>query len=141
MQKILIMGLSGSGKTTLARALVDKIISSGKSVVWLNADTIRENTNDWDFSHEGRIRQAHRLRKLADEATTDFVVCDFIAALSQQRDIFSADYTYWLNTISECKYADTNNMFEPPLSTQCETIIFQQDSNKWSQCIYNTIIK
>jgi adenylylsulfate kinase len=55
--KILLFGLPGSGKSTLAEQLA-KLLNG----VWLNADEIRKEYNDWDFSMEGRIRQANRMR-------------------------------------------------------------------------------
>ena len=61
-KKILIMGLPGSGKTTLAKNLNSKIKSK-----WLNADKVRKDFNDFDFSLEGRLRQAGRMRDLAEE--------------------------------------------------------------------------
>ena len=105
------MGLPGSGKTTLARALVEKLQAE-----WFNADEVRSIYNDWDFSKEGRIRQAKRLRFLADNKTHKYVVVDFIAALKEQRKIFNADFTIWLDTIQESRFNDTNKAFEPPLS-------------------------
>ena len=56
------MGLPGSGKTTFAKALISKL-----EAVWLNADKIRSKANDWDFSLEGRNRQAARI-EVANEA-------------------------------------------------------------------------
>ena len=53
MKIILIMGLPGSGKTTLASELVSLLKAK-----WLNADEVRKEANDWDFSEEGRKRQA-----------------------------------------------------------------------------------
>ena len=61
-KKILIMGLPGSGKTTLAKKLVAML-----NAVWLNADEVRKEHNDWDFSPEGRTRQAERMKRLAQE--------------------------------------------------------------------------
>ena len=55
MKKILIMGLPGSGKTTLASKLVPLIKAK-----WINADEVRKAADDWDFSEEGRKRQAKR---------------------------------------------------------------------------------
>ena len=49
------MGLPGAGKTTLADALAKKINAKR-----LNADEVRKAANDWDFSQEGRKRQAKR---------------------------------------------------------------------------------
>ena len=48
-KKILIMGLPGSGKSYLAGLLAPMI-----DAVWLNADRVRQEANDWDFSPEGR---------------------------------------------------------------------------------------
>ena len=56
MKMILIMGLPGAGKTTLANELA-KLIKAKR----LNADEIRKAANDWDFSEEGRKRQAKRM--------------------------------------------------------------------------------
>ena len=61
-KKILVMGLPGSGKTTIASKLAPLI-----NAKWLNADEVRKKANDWDFSIEGRKRQADRMSKLADE--------------------------------------------------------------------------
>ena len=108
------MGLPGSGKTTLAKHLVEELVRSGISVSWLNADSVRKSYNDWDFSTEGRIRQAIRLDKLANESTGDVVLVDFIAALEQQRIQFNADFTIWMNTITAGRFADTNAAYETP---------------------------
>jgi hypothetical protein len=43
-------------------------------VKWINADDVRKKYNDWDFSHEGRIRQSIRMRELADSFLNDFVI-------------------------------------------------------------------
>ena len=50
------MGLPGSGKTTLANELAPMINAKR-----LNADEVRKEANDWDFSSEGRTRQSKRL--------------------------------------------------------------------------------
>ena len=60
MKKILIMGLPGSGKTTLASKLVPLL-----NAKWLNNDEARKAANDWDFSEEGRLRQAKRMADIA----------------------------------------------------------------------------
>ena len=130
------MGLPGSGKTTLARSLTDKLQAAGRSVVWLNADQTRTEYNDWDFSAAGRIRQAERLQQLAEQANNaDFVVCDFVAALQKQRDIFNADTVYWLNTIDAGRYEDTNAAFEPPNFDYRGMVISTIDHAYWSSYI------
>jgi len=111
--KILIMGLPGSGKTTLAKPFAELI-----GGVWINADQIRERYNDWDFSIEGRIRQAQRMKHLADgiEMAGKIAVADFVCPTEKARQEFGADYTVWMDTIKEGRFADTNILFEPPLN-------------------------
>jgi len=125
--RILIMGLPGAGKTTLAKQLVQELRKYQFDVTWLNADDVRTLTNNWDFSNEGRILQAHTLRRMADESPTDLVVADFVAPLPAQRAIFCADYIIWLDTIQEGRFADTNAAFQPP--TYCDYHISDWSDN------------
>jgi adenylylsulfate kinase len=108
--KILICGLPGSGKTTLAEPFA-KLIGA----VHLNADAIRTEYNDWDFSPEGRMRQAMRMKFLADGVVKAgrHVVADFVAPTRKAREEFGADYIVWMDTIKEGRFEDTNKMFEP----------------------------
>ena len=111
--KILIMGLSGAGKTTLAKLLISELKQTS-TVEWLNADVIRRRNNDWDFTTAGRLRQAQRMHDISTKSTCDFVVCDFIAPTTESRNIYSADYTIWMDTIKSCKYTNTNELFTSP---------------------------
>lgn len=113
-ERILIMGLPGAGKTVLAIHLEEALHDMGKTVTWYNADRVREYYNDWDFSEEGRLRQARRMRELADAATTDYVIADFVAPLPEMRDIFDASWTIWMDTIISSSYEDTNKAFVRP---------------------------
>lgn len=115
MKRILICGLPGTGKTTLATALVNVFSRNYQKVTWFNADKVRKEHNDWDFSSEGRLRQAKRMRDLADSYDDlDFVICDFVAPTEEIRSIFGADYTIWMDTEKTCDYEDTNKLFEQP---------------------------
>jgi adenylylsulfate kinase len=114
MKKILIMGLPGSGKTTLAQKLTQLLKSTRKSVIWINADTVRSLYNDWDFSYEGRMRQAKRLADLANVSDDDYTIVDFVAPTEEIRHIFNADITIWMDTIQESRYGDTNKVFQKP---------------------------
>jgi nicotinamide riboside kinase len=111
--KILIMGLSGAGKTTLAKPLIHELEKTS-SVEWLNADIIRKKNNDWDFTPTGRLRQAQRIHDMSSKSTCDFVICDFIAPTVESRNIYSPDYTIWMDTIKSCKYTNTNELFMSP---------------------------
>ena len=97
--KILVCGLPGSGKTWLAERLIKHI----KNCAWYNADTVRKFSNDWDFSMEGRIRQANRMKTFADFERENgrWVICDFVAPTKKTRKAFAPDYVIWMDTIKE----------------------------------------
>ena len=105
------MGLPGSGKTTLANELGPMLNAKR-----LNADEVRKEANDWDFSEEGRKRQSKRMAdfaiKLKDEG--NYVVADFICPTPEARSLFPADYIVWMDTIKEGRFDDTNKMFVKP---------------------------
>ena len=111
MKIILIMGLPGAGKTTLADELAPMINAKR-----LNADEVRKAANDWDFSAEGRTRQAKRMWAKAQEYKNQgyHVVADFICPTPAARALFPADFIVWMDTIKESKYEDTIKMFEQP---------------------------
>ena len=84
--------------------------------VWLNADEVRREMNDWDFSDEGRRRQANRMNMLSNVLLTagKSVVADFICPTEEIRKHFGADFTIWLDTTNESEFADTDAIFETP---------------------------
>lgn len=135
--RILIMGLPGSGKTTLARELFNLLSDEEGSCSWANADWVRSKYNDWDFSPEGRIRQAHRMRELADSSTNAYFIADFVSPLPEMRDIFDADYTVWMDTIQEGRFEDTNKAFIPP--EKYDIRITEMDAKKWAYAIVDLI--
>ena len=113
--KILIFGLPGSGKSTLAEPFA-KLIDG----VWINADQVRERYDDWDFSPEGRMRQALRMRYLSDGAVMagKIAIADFVCPTEAARLEFAPDFTVWMDTIKEGRFEDTNKIFEQP--PQCD---------------------
>ena len=153
-KRILIMGLPGAGKTYFAerlkRYLEDHIATINENslrpiadaqitVAWLNADEVRKHYNDWDFSHEGRIRQSQRMRDLADEANTDYCIVDFVAPLVEMRNNFKADWCIWIDTIDRGRYEDTNKMFVPP--EVYDFRITEQNAEKWVEFVGEHIIE
>ena len=129
------MGLPGSGKTTLAKLLVPMF-----NAVWLNADEVRRQSDDWDFSEEGRKRQSLRMWTLAEEAVdrNRNVVADFICPTEQTRSQFKADYTVWMDTIKEGRYEDTNKMFESP--TQYDFKVSHKEADMWAYLIKQDVV-
>ena len=137
-KRILIMGLPGTGKTTLALELHELLTSIGKASSWFNADKVRQQYNDWDFSNEGRVRQSIRMRELADSVEAHYVICDFVAPLPIMRQNFNADYTIWIDTLQQSIYPDTNNIFVPP--PKYNFYVNTKDSPKWAREILTHLL-
>ena len=134
MKKILIMGLPGSGKTTLASKLVPLL-----NAKWINNDKVRKDANDWDFSEEGRTRQAKRMAALAEQYKQEgnYVVCDFICPTPKARELFNADYTIWMDTIDKGRFEDTNAMFVKPKKFDFKVTTY--DAETWATQISEKI--
>ena len=96
-----------------------------------NADEVRGMFNDWDFSKEGRRRQAYRMLALCRMADKTSVV-DFICPFNMLRNPY--DMKIWINTIDQSHYKDTNKMFEKPNSIDFEVNV-RNDYN------YDLVIK
>ena len=128
------MGLPGSGKTTLANELAPMLNAKR-----LNADEVRKEANDWDFSEEGRKRQSKRMAdfalKLKKEGNN--VVADFICPTPEARTLFPADYVIWVDTIKEGRFDDTNKMFIKP--EKFDYHVTTQDAKNCAPKILNEI--
>ena len=121
------MGLPGAGKTTLANELA-KLIKAKR----LNADEIRKAANDWDFSEEGRKRQAKRMSDSALQLKNEGnnVIADFICPTLEARKLFPADYIVWVDTIKKGRFEDTNQMFVKP--EKFDFHVTTQDAKVWA---------
>ena len=128
------MGLPGAGKTTLANEIAP-ILNAKR----LNADEVRRAANDWDFSEEGRKRQAKRMAdfaiKLKDSG--NYVVADFICPTPKARELFNADFIVWVDTIKKGRYDDTNAMFVKP--EKFDFHVTSQDAKVWAAQIAKKI--
>ena len=130
------MRLPGAGKTTLSNELAPMINAKR-----LNADEVRKAADDWDFSSEGRIRQAKRMAEFALKlkAEGNYVIADFIAPTPEARNLFPADYIIWVDTIKEGRFDDTNKMFVKP--DKFNFHVTSQDAASWAPKILLEIKK
>ena len=128
------MGLPGAGKTTLADKLAPKLNAKR-----LNADEVRKAANDWDFSEEGRKRQAKRMADFALELKNqgNYVVADFICPTPEARKLFPADFVIWVDTIKEGRFEDTNQMFVKP--EKFDFHVTTQNAKVWTDKIIKEI--
>ncbi len=152
-QRILVMGLPGSGKTYFAEKLkeyletfsdfyhlqAESLVGSRATAERFNADEVRKRYNDWDFTPEGRIRQSHRMREMADRSWADFAIADFVAPLAEMRHNFKADWTIWMDTIDAGRYEDTNRMFVSP--DMYDFRITEQNAEKWAEFVGEHILE
>jgi adenylylsulfate kinase len=134
MKIILIMGLPGSGKTTLANELATLLEAKR-----LNADEVRKEANDWDFSEEGRKRQSKRMAEFALKLKKEGnnVIADFICPTPEARVLFPSDYVIWVDTIKEGRFDDTNKMFVKP--EKFDFHVTTQDAKNWAPKILKEI--
>ena len=128
------MGLPGAGKTTLADELAPKLNAKR-----LNADEVRKAANDWDFSEEGRKRQAKRMADFALELKNqgNYVIADFICPTPEARNLFPADFVIWVDTIKEGRFDDTNQMFVKP--EKFDFHVTTQNAKVWTDKIIKEI--
>ncbi|ABD72074.1 hypothetical protein Rfer_4388 (plasmid) [Rhodoferax ferrireducens T118] len=129
MIKVLIMGLPGAGKTTLSIELIGLLKMNRLSVGYLCADNVRAEANDWDFTTEGRRRQARRMQIKVNELQGDVVIVDALAALPESRAAIGADVLVWMDTTKTGRYADTLAGFIPPAN--CDFVVSELNSKKW----------
>ena len=134
MKIILVMGLPGAGKTTLANEMAPYLNAKR-----LNADEVRKEANDWDFSEEGRVRQAKRMAEAALKLKAEghYVIADFIAPTPEARKLFPADYIIWVDTIKKGRFEDTNQMFVNP--EKFDFKVTTQDAKNWATKIIEEI--
>ena len=126
------MGLPNSGKSTISLKIVNLL-----NAYWLNNDAVRKEFSDWDFSLNGRIKQAKRMLSISQEKVKlgQVVVADFVCPTKETRRIFNPDYIVWMNTIKKSLYKDTNLMFEPPLELNVNFIVKEKNAENYSKMI------
>ena len=135
-KKILVMGLPGSGKTFLSKEL-NKIVQ----IIHLNADEIRKHFDDWDFSKEGRLRQADRMKRFSDYIFSEKIspLADFVCPLDETRKILNPDIVIWMDTEKKGRFENTNKIFQKPKNFNFR--ITTKNAKYWAKHIKERIIK
>tara|TARA_B100001778_G_C18546653_1_gene610968 strand:+ start:513 stop:971 length:459 start_codon:yes stop_codon:yes gene_type:complete len=127
MRRILVMGLPQNGKTWIASHIGKKF-----SIPHWDADVVRNIYNDWDFSEEGRIRQAFRMHNLS--CLNPISISSFICPTEETVRIFDPEVIIWMDKIPSSIYEDTNKTFEQPINYDVR-ITKWIDKNQLSKCL------
>ena len=140
MKTILVYGLPGSGKTTFARKLKSLL---GDRAMHFNADEVRKEANDWDFSDEGRKRQANRMRSAAEMAHNmgKYAILDFVCPKQEYRDIINADYEIYMSIPPVRDFPDTTAMFEKPLYPSVWEVSSYEESDLDVKFLFEDLIE
>lgn len=120
------MGLPGAGKTTLARELSYRLLEAGHRAAIVDGDAVRTTYADFDFSEEGRLRQAERIGKTANQLNEQGItaLCSFICPTPETRDAFwwtenrigdAQTMLVFVDRLISSAYPDTNRLFVPPV--------------------------
>jgi adenylylsulfate kinase-like enzyme len=91
---ILITGKKDAGKTHYAKALVKELEEQYYKVILLDGDALRKETDNLDFSDEGRIKNLKKAAELAASFEEEgfIVVLSFIAPRKKWRNMMRK---YW----------------------------------------------
>ena len=110
------------------------------NAIHLNADEVRKELNDWDFTPTGRTRQAERMKTYAEKHVNNnrVVIADFVCPTEHTRKDFNPDYTVWMDTIKEGRFEDTNKIFEEPSNYDFKVNHF--DAQMWAFLIKQDIL-
>lgn len=113
-------GLSGAGKTTLANRIVNLSKASGRSVISLDGDVLRQGISRFlGFSHADReenIRIAAEIALMAHRQGVSSV-CSFITPTKRMRDILKDILEdKWIHifldcSLEECKRRDVKGLY------------------------------
>lgn len=123
---ILITGKKGSGKSTYAKRLKAELEAEDFEVVWLDGDVFRAETQNNDYTMEGRRRNLHQAAEIAaaHEAKGRVVLCSFIAPTKALRKMMRR---HW--AISRLVYI--------PGGTLWEGTTYERPSDRELEVYYN----
>lgn len=113
------MGKSGSGKSYLAK---NSLLYFNKDADYISSHNIRHDEGNFDFSKEGRIKQAEKVKKLIDESKASIVIVDMICPYPEMRRIILPNIIYFIDNKGNGLYPDTDSIFVPPTEKEAETL-------------------
>ena len=126
-----LIGLSGSGKTTLCEEIVKSVKSSGRPIVKIDGDEIREIfDNDLSYSIDDRLRNANRISRLCkflDDQGID-VICAILSFREEtrrwNRENIRNYYEVFIDApIKDCIDRDVKGMYKRFYSGETKNVV------------------
>ena len=126
-----LIGLSGSGKTTLCEEILKSVKSSGRLIVKIDGDEIREMfDNDLSYSIDDRLKNANRISKLCkflDDQGID-VICAILSFREEtrrwNRENIKNYYEVFIDApIKDCVDRDVKGMYNKFYSGKIKNVV------------------
>lgn len=114
---ILVTSNSGHGKTTFCKKLVKRLACS-----YFNADDVRRQTKNADFSMAGRKLAAQNMITVVNQSFQEHKVVDMICPTKELRKILAPDVIVFIDSGLPTKYQDTASIYEIPTQEECRKL-------------------
>lgn len=114
---LLVTAPSNSGKSTFCSRLLCHL-----NAEYFNNDLIREKTNNWDFSLDGRLLAAQNMRKFLDRSSAEIKLVDMICPTRELRKIIRPDIIVFIDSNLPTKYEDTAAIYKIPTRGECRAL-------------------
>ncbi len=114
---ILVTCRSGGGKSTFCKRLLCYL-----SAEYFNNDSVREKTNNWDFSEVGRKLAAQNMLDAVQRSSALIKVVDMICPTKELRAILKPDIIVYIDSNLPTEYEDTTSIYVRPIKTECRAL-------------------
>jgi adenylylsulfate kinase len=111
--KILVTARSSVGKSYFCNKLLQVIDAD-----YFNNDQIRSQTENWDFSPNGRFLAAQNMRQATDQSAAKIKLIDMICPTPELRSIIAPDVIVFIDSDESSKYPDTDALYVKPTKNE-----------------------
>lgn len=114
---ILISAPASQGKSTFCKRLLCHL-----SAEYFENDSLRQKTNNWDFSPTGRQLAAQNMLQAIQRSSAAIKVVDMICPTKELRKIIAPDIIVYIDSNLPTKYEDTSALYERPTRDECRAL-------------------
>ncbi len=114
---ILVSSFANQGKTTFCQRLLYHLAAD-----YFNADIVRSQTANQDFSMNGRKLAAQNMKNLCNQSSSEIQLVDMICPTKELRKILAPDVIIFIDSNLPTQYADTAAIYERPTKDECRAL-------------------